>query len=65
MYGFDSFAAPEIYEKVDGEWVRYEVASVNGYDGYAVYCDKDNSFSFAFVVTMNEAKPRTFKVVTP
>ena len=65
VYGFDSFAAPEIYEKVDGEWVRYEVASANGYDGYAVYCDKDNSFSYAFVVTMNEAKPRTFKVVTP
>ncbi len=65
VYGFDSFAAPEIYEKIGDKWVRYEVASVNGYDGYAVYCDKDNSFSYAFIVTMNDAKPRTFKVVTP
>lgn len=63
-YGFDSFGVPEIYEKVNGEWVRYEVASVNGYDGYAVYCDADNSFSYAFVVTMNEAQPRTFRIVT-
>ena len=62
-YGFESFGVPEIYEKVNGEWVRYEVASANGYDGYAAFTDFDNSFSYAFVVTMNEAQQRTFKVV--
>ncbi len=64
IYGFDSFGVPEIYEKINGEWVRYEIASVNGYDGYAVYTDADNSFSYAFVVNMNDATPRTFKIVT-
>ncbi len=63
-YGFDSFGVPEIYEKIGGKWVRYEIASANGYDGYAVYTDADNSFSYAFVVTMNEATPRTFRIVT-
>ncbi len=62
-YGFESFGIPEIYEKTNGEWVRCEVASDHGYDGYGVYADADNSFSYAFVVTMNEARPRTFKVV--
>ena len=62
-YGFSSFGVPEIYEKVNGEWVPYQVASANGYDGYACHTDDDNSFSYAFIVTMNDATPRTFKIV--
>ncbi|MCQ2430832.1 MAG: hypothetical protein MJ192_10945 [Clostridia bacterium] len=64
VYGFRDFGKAAVYEQIDGEWVPVELASVNGYDGYAILYDEDNTFSVSFPVCMNEAKPRTFKVIT-
>lgn len=63
VYGFRNFGTAAIYELIDGEWVRYQVNSDWGFDGYATLYDEDNSFSYSFVVNMSEAHPRTFKVV--
>ena len=71
-YGFDKLSAPVIYELVDGEWIRYEICSASNpdfggygdeYDGYSVYYDGDGTYSYSFVVNMDSATPRTFKVV--
>ena len=62
VYGFDKNAVPEIYEKVGGEWVKYEVASANGYDGYTVHYDGDGTFSYSFIINMDNADERTFRV---
>ncbi|MBQ8409522.1 MAG: hypothetical protein IJY39_11745 [Clostridia bacterium] len=72
VYGFDKLTAPKIYEKIDGEWVEYEVSSANSpdqnghanyYDGYGVHYDGDGTFSYSFVTAMNNGAPRTFKLV--
>ncbi len=72
IYGFEKLTAPKIYEKVDGEWVEYVVSSSKApdmagnyqyYDGYNVYYDGDGTYSYAFVLDMKEAQPRTFKIV--
>ncbi|MBQ8408057.1 MAG: hypothetical protein IJY39_04260 [Clostridia bacterium] len=71
IYGFNKLTAPKIYEKVDGEWVEYEVSSINSpdatgvkhyYDGYSVYYDGDGTYSYAFAVNMDESRERTFKI---
>lgn len=62
VYGFDSYEKPIIQEYVDGVWVPYNVASVNGYDGYAVYYDGDGTYSFAFIINMDDGVERTFRV---
>lgn len=49
--GFDSMKAPEIYTLSDGGWVKYELASENGYDGYTVHSNDDGTYSFSFVYT--------------
>lgn len=61
-YGFRTFGKAHLYEQTDGGWVEVTPASAHGYDGYAILYDEDNTFSVSFVVNMNEAKPRTFKV---
>ncbi len=72
VYGFDKLTAPVIYEKVNGEWVRYDVSSLgtpdvkgnaHAYDGYAVYYDRDGTYSYAFAFDMDGADSRTFKIV--
>ena len=72
VYGFDKLTAPVIYEKVNGEWVRYDVSSqntpdlkgyANAYDGYAVYYDRNGTYSYAFAFDMNGHESRTFKIV--
>ena len=72
-YGFTDLSAPKVYEKINGEWVEYKLNSagtpdVSGYhanfDGYAVYYDGDGTYSYAFIVTMDGGKERTFKVET-
>ena len=62
-YKFTALGVPKIYELVNGEWQVFEIASENGYDGYTVFVDADNSFSYSFVFNMNEGKDRTFKIV--
>ncbi len=62
VYGFDGWEKPVIEEKVNGEWVPYDVASVNGYDGYMVFYDGDGTYSYAFVVPMDNGAERIFRV---
>ncbi len=62
VYGFDSWEKPVIEEKVNGQWVTYDVASVNGYDGYMVFYDGDGTYSYAFVIPMDNGEARTFRV---
>lgn len=72
VYGFNKLTAPKIYEKVNGEWVEYTVSSINTpdntksknyYDGYFTYYDGDGTYSYSFVVNMDNVESRTFKVV--
>lgn len=72
-YGFTKLTAPKVYELVNGEWVAYELSSINTpdtlgytnmYDGYAVYYDEDGTVSYSFVVDMSEGEDRTFKIDT-
>ena len=60
--GFSKLCVPVISELIDGEWERYEIASSLGYDGYTVEYEADGTFTYSFVVTMTEAKARTFRV---
>lgn len=71
IYGFDMLTAPQIYEKIDGEWVEYVVSSKdtadkNGYshyyDGYGVHYDGDGTFSYSFVTTITDGAERIFKI---
>jgi len=62
VYGFDHWTTPVIEEKINGTWVTYDVASVNGYDGYMVFYDGDGTYSYAFVIPMEDGTPRTFRV---
>ena len=61
VYGFDDYTRPIIEEYVDGSWVEYKTASVNGYDGYMAHYDGDGTYSFSFVVDMSNGE-RTFRV---
>ena len=69
VYGFDMMTVPVIYEKINGEWVEYEVSSISSqntphaYDGYAIHYDGDGTFSYSFVTTMDGETDRTFKIV--
>lgn len=71
VYGFNKLTMPKIYEKIDGNWVEYEVSSVDSpdavglrhnYDGYMTYYDGDGTFSYAFAFSMDGYESRTFKV---
>lgn len=73
VYGFDTLTRPEIYELVDGEWVEYQISSEKSpdkagyahyYDGYCVHYDGNGSFSYSFVISIDNGAPRTFKVIT-
>ena len=70
-YGFNTLTLPTVSEKIDGKWVAYELSSKNNpdvagishsYDGYNVYYDKDGTYSYSFVVAMDNGKSRTFKL---
>ena len=69
IYGFKKLTVPVIYEKVNGEWQKYEISSKNAekqphaYDGYSVHYDGDGSYSYSFVTTMDGENSRTFKIV--
>lgn len=72
IYGIKKVARPVIYEKVDGEWVIYDVSSkstpdlsgnAHDYDGYMIHNDGDGTYSYSFVATINDGAARTFKIV--
>ena len=72
VYGFNTLTAPVIYEKVGGKWVELTVNSsatpdkrgnAHYYDGYAVYYDRNGTYSYAFGFSMDDADSRTFRVV--
>lgn len=72
VYGFEKMTVPVIYEKIDGEWKEYIVNSSKNpdsqnythyYDGYGYHYDGDGTFSYSFIVEMDEGKERTFKIV--
>ncbi len=72
VYGFTELTAPVIYEKVDGEWVELVLNSkdtpdsrgyAHYYDGYAVYYDRNGTYSYAFAFNMDGNDSRTFKIV--
>ena len=62
VYGFDNWQKPVIEEKVNGQWVTYDIASPNGYDGYTVFYDGDGTYSFAFIIPMDNGEARTFRI---
>ena len=72
VYGFEEMTVPVIYELIDGKWQEYAVNSSKNpdaqnnahyYDGYSIHYDGDGTFSYSFIVEMDEGKARTFKVV--
>lgn len=62
VYGFENWQKPTIEEKINGQWVTYDVASVNGYDGYTVFYDGDGTYSFAFIIPMDHGEARIFRI---
>ena len=70
IYGFNKSTVPVIYEKIDGEWVIYNVSSSESekdphrYDGYCVHYDGNGTFSYSFVTDMDGESERSFKIVT-
>ena len=71
IYGFHKLTAPIIEECVNGEWVKYDVSSFstkdgegNGYyyDGYMVYYDGNGTYSYSFVIEMNNGEARKFRI---
>ena len=72
VYGFEKLTAPVVYEKINGEWVELTLSSkdtpdskgyAHYYDGYAVYYDRNGTYSYAFAFNMDNAESRTFKIV--
>ena len=72
VYGFEKMTAPVIYEKINGEWVELTINSsktpdkkgyAHYYDGYAIYYDRNGTYSYAFAFNMDNAESRTFKIV--
>ena len=71
IYGFTDLTVPKVYQKVDGEWVAYELSSASNldksgfgayYDGYNVYYDEDGTYSYSFIVDVTDGKEKTFKI---
>ena len=71
-YGFNTLTVPKI-ERLNesGEWEAYEVSSVGkrdqlgygySYDGYGVNYDGDGTYSYSFVVKMDEGAAQTFRI---
>lgn len=72
VYGFEKLTVPTVYEKIGGEWVVMSLSSASTpdkkgyahpYDGYAVYYDRDGTYSYAFAFNMDGAESRTFRIV--
>ena len=71
VYGFDKLTAPVIEEYVNGKWSTYRVASASKrdargfgyfYDGYMVHYDEDGTYSYSFVINMDNGAERKFRI---
>ncbi|MBR2335948.1 MAG: hypothetical protein IKA62_06990 [Clostridia bacterium] len=71
IYGFKELGVPVVEQLVNGEWVAYELSSANNrdsgghgayFDGYGVYYDEDGTYSYTFVVDVNDAKDKTYRI---
>ncbi len=62
IYGWADYTGIRVEELVNGEWVEYVLHSAGcDYDGYTVTYDGDGTFSYSFLVDMDDG-PRTFRV---
>ncbi len=72
IYGFDTLTVPKI-ERLNesGEWEIYEISSIGNrdrlgygysYDGYGVNYDGDGTYSYSFVVRMDNGAAQTFRI---
>ena len=53
--GFTSYQKPNIFVWENGEWISYDSSSVNGYDGYTVFYNKNTGlYDFSFVYTSTD-----------
>ena len=55
VYGFSGYTAPQITVKADGAATDFKVSGSHGYDGYQVYLDGDGTYSFSFVINVDDA----------
>ncbi len=72
IIGLTQIAVPTVYEKIEGEWVRYNLSShyypdkegnTHSYDGYGIQYE-NGYFSYSFVVDMGEeGVARNFRFV--
>ena len=71
IYGFNKLGVPVVEQLVNGEWVPYELCSANNldkgghgayFDGYGVQYDADGTYSYNFVVNMDDATAKTFRI---
>ena len=71
IYGFEKLTSPKVEEFVNGKWVEYKLDSsmnpdtpgyIHYYDGYNVFYDGNGTFSYSFVVTMNQGEARSFRI---
>ena len=71
VYGFNKLTSPVIEEYVNGKWTTYRVASASKrdergygyfYDGYMVHYDEDGTYSYSFVINMDNGAERSFRV---
>ncbi len=62
--GFTSLTCPDVYVKNGAEWIKAEVSTEHGYDGYYVHYNDDGTYSFSFVYTSdNPLTENTFRIV--
>ena len=53
--GFTSYQKPNIFVWENGEWIGFDSSSVNGYDGYTVFYNKNTGlYDFSFVYTSTD-----------
>ena len=71
VYGFNKLTAPQVEVYENDSWTEYRLNSsknpdtpgyIHYYDGYSVYYDEDGTYSYSFIVTMNNGAPRKFRV---
>lgn len=51
--GITKLARPALYEYINGEWVKTELSSAVGYDGYSV-TNENGKLTYSFVFTQNK-----------
>ena len=69
--GFKELGVPVVQQLIDGEWVDYVLSSATNldkgghgahYDGYGVHYNEDGTHSYSFVVSMDDATAKTFRI---